>query len=132
MSLARHRTDIEQELITELEIAFPGLVLVGENADLAKQSPEDNWIKVSFTILDIRYPCLGGVRKEIDGICNVQVFAPLASGAGEASTKVDTVVDILKNSQLTGIEFLTFEVATGSLDSSWYILLLRAFYRAQD
>lgn len=132
MSLARHRTDIEQELITELGISFPGLIVVGENSNLAKQTPENAWIRTSFTLLDIRYPCIGGVRKEIDGICNVQVFVPLASGAGEASTKIDTVVDILKNSQLTGIEFLTFDVATGSFDSSWYILLLRANYRAQD
>lgn len=131
MSVARQRTDIETELMTQMELARPGFVIYGENSD--EKVPSDiEWARMSLTIIDMVYPCLGQDRTETDGIFNTQVFVPLSSGAGLASTIVDEVRAILKASNLTGIEFLNFDVATGVVESGWYILLLRANYRAQD
>lgn len=131
MSLSRHRTDIETLVMAQMELARPGFVIFGENAD--EVVPTDvAWARMSFTLVDITYPCIGKLDVETDGLFNTQVFAPLASGAGLASTLVDEVRAILKGSNLTGIEFLNFDVATGTVEAGWYVLLLRATYRAQD
>ncbi len=131
MSLSRHRTEIETELMSEMELIHPGFVLIGENSRSIPIS-DTSWIRMSLTILDITYPCIGKDTERTDGLFNVQVHTPLAAGAGEASTLVDEVRTILKASTLTGIEFLSFDVATGSQESDWYVLLLRATYRATD
>lgn len=131
MSLARHRTDIETEFMTEMGVIHPALVMIGENADV---DPPENvaWIRMSLTILDIIYPCINNSKEQTEAIFNVQVFTPVGQGAGEASTLVDEAKAILKGSTLTGIEFLSFDVATGSVEAGWYSLLLRATYRAFD
>lgn len=131
MSLSRHRADIETELITELQLLHPTLVIFGENADI---DPPENaaWIRMSITIIDIIYPCINSAKEETDALFNVQVFTPVGQGAGEASTLVDEAKVILKASTLTGIEFLSFDISTGAIEGGWYGLLLRARYRAQD
>ncbi|MDH3375356.1 MAG: DUF4128 domain-containing protein [Gammaproteobacteria bacterium] len=132
MSLARHRTEIETELITEMQLLRPGLVIIGENADTpaANNAP---WLRMSITVLEIFRPCIGiNSKTRTDALFNVQVFTPLAQGAGEASSIVDEAISVLRNSTLTGIEFLTFDVSTGVVESDWYTLLIRARYRADD
>jgi hypothetical protein len=131
MGIANQRTLIEQELITEMQLLYPGMVLLGENADIPPPSNEP-WIRMSITVLDIIYPCLGQLSEETDALFNVQLFVPLGTGAGEASTRIDAARSILKSSALSGIEFLTFDVATGVVESDWYVLLLRAQYRARE
>jgi len=109
----------------------PTIVLMGENADV--DVPDNSaWIRMSATIVDIFHPCIGKDDTETDGIFSVQVFTPIGHGAGEASQLIDEARAILKNSGLTGIEFLSFGVSTGELESDWYSLLLRADFRAQD
>lgn len=131
MSLARHRTDIETELMTAMQVLHTGMMIVGENADDDPPSKKA-WIRMSITIIDITYPCINNIKMETDALFNVQVFTPLAEGAGEASTLVDEARAILKSSTLTGIEFLSFDVSTGVVESDWFTLILRARYRAQD
>lgn len=131
MSLARHRTDIETEFITQMQLLHPSMVVIGENAD-TPPAAEQAWIRMSITVLEIYRPCIGKSNTRTDALFNVQVFTSLAKGAGEASTIVDEAITILKNAVLTGIEFLTFDVSTGVQESDWYTLLIRARYRADD
>lgn len=131
MGLANQRTLIETELMTQMNIQFPNIAIFGENSD---ETPPPNavWIRMSITVLEIIYPCLNNVSEQTDALFNVQVFAPLAKGAGEASTKVDAAKSILRNSNLAGIEFLSFDIATGVVEAEWYNILLRATYRARE
>ncbi len=131
MSLARQRTYIETLLIAGMQALNPGLALFGENSDIAPPSNEP-WIRMSLTLVDITYPCLGQLHVETDGIFNVQIFTPIGEGSGAASALLDQARKILKDSSLTGIEFLSFGASVGELESDWYTLLLRAEYRAQD
>lgn len=131
MSVSRHRTEIESALIGGMKLLYPDMVLMGENADVDHPAT-DPWVRMSLVIIDVTHPCLGKDDTQTDGMFNVQVFTPIGSGAGEASTLVDEARKILKSSTLTGIEFLSFSVSTGELESDWYTLLLRADYRAQD
>lgn len=131
MGLANQRTLIEAELMTQMNIQFPGIAIFGENSD--EVTPANAaWIRMSITVLEVIYPCLNNVSEQTDALFNVQVFTPLAQGAGEASTKVDAAKSILKNSNLAGIEFLSFDIATGVVEAEWYNILLRATYRARE
>lgn len=130
MSLARHRTDIETEFISQMGLLHPSLTIVGENADTPPGVA--SWMRTSITVLEIFRPCIGKGNIRTDALFNVQVFTPLAIGAGEASTLVDDGVTILKDAVLSGIEFLTFDVSTGTIEADWYSLLIRARYRADD
>ncbi|MCP4256816.1 MAG: hypothetical protein GY774_04715 [Planctomycetes bacterium] len=131
MSFVRHRTEIETLLMDSMKALHPSLVVIGENA---KESPEqrDAWCRMSFTIINITAPCIGGKFTRTDAIFNVQMFTALGLGSGEATALVDDAKLILENSSLTGIEFLNFDVDTGVQEDSWYGLLLRAYYRAQN
>jgi hypothetical protein len=132
MGLATQRTLIDTELTTELQILRPAFILIGENADEPQPSNEP-WIRMSITLLDIFYPCLGSdVKAQYDAIFNVQIFSPLAIGSGDVSLIADQVRGILRGSSLIGIEFLNFDVATGSIEADWYGLLMRCNYRAND
>lgn len=131
MSLARHRTDIETEFMTQMPLLNPGLVIVGENADTPPVK-NGSWIRMSFTVLEVFRPCIGKGGIRTDALFNIQIFTALAQGAGEASSLVDDAITVLKDATLSGIEFLTFDVSTGVVEADWYSLLIRARYRADD
>ncbi len=131
MSLARHRTAIETVLMSGLRALRPGFILFGENA-LEDSANDESWVRMSITTLDITFPCLGNDTKRTDAIFNAQIFTPLAMGANEGSVIVDECVSILKAGTFTGISFLEFDIPTGTKESDWYVLLLRATYRATD
>ena len=132
MSVSRHRTAIEELLISSFAISRSSMVLVGENAN----SPSGNnaaWARMSVTVLSIYFPCIGQDGfKRTDALFNFQIFTPLATGAEEASDIVDEAIDILRNSAISGIEFLEFDVSTGDVQADWYNLTMRATYRADD
>jgi len=131
MSLANQRTLIEGEFMTEMALVDSDVLLIGENAD-QQPTGDKSWIRMSITILEIYYPCIGQSQTRTDAIFNVQIFTPLAIGANKASTLVDEAVAILKGSNLPGIEFLTFDVSTGVIESDWFSIVLRATYRATE
>ena len=132
MSLAAQRTTIEAGFITAMDISKPGLIIIGENADV--DPPESAaWVRMSITVLDIIYPCINNEHEQTDAIFNVQIFTPIGQGASEASIIADAAKLTLRADNYgNAISFLSFDLSTGAIEAGWFSLILRATYRAQD
>ena len=132
MSLATQRNLIETAFMSAMDISEAGIIMIGENADTP--APDSGaWIRMSFTLLDIRYPCVNNyTHEETDGIFNVQVFTPLGEGAFRASRIVDNAKAALRDADFSdSIAFINFDAGAGVVEADWYSILLRATYRAQ-
>ena len=130
MTLTEQRTVIESGFMSAMAISSPDTILIGENADVPLPSI-GSWIRMSITIIDITYPCLGTEHEEIDGIFNVQVFIPLAQGVAKALTIIDNAKTALRGTY-DKVAFRSFDMSTGQAEADWYSITLRATYRAQN
>lgn len=131
MSLDRHRNEIEGLFMPAILLYDANITIIGENGEIDPPA-EKPWIRMSITIIDNRETCINNDKEETIGFFNVQVFTPLAQGAGEASKIVDEAKRILRSANLNAISFLNADVATGQKEDGWFHLLLRAKYRAID
>ena len=130
MNLATQRTRLETGFMTGMLLLYPGLVMLGENAD-TDPVEESKWLRMSITVLDTSKPCIGNDHEETEAIFNVQIFTRLGIGAAEVSALADAARSVLSNGSYENISFLSFDISTGSVEADWFSLILRASYRAQ-
>ena len=131
MNLNDQRVTLETGFTTAMSIAIPGLLMIGENAD-SDPALESEWLRMSITVLDTYYPCIGLDHEITDAIFNVQIFTRLGTGASRASIIADAAKSALrgKNYGLT-IAVSSFDTSVGAVEADWFSLILRATYRAQ-
>ena len=129
MSIARQRTDIETFVFAQLPLVEPTVDMTFENSDFKPKSNSE-WVRFSFSFADMTQRCIGkdGALETL-GFFNVQIFTPVAQGAGRASIIMDSMVEILRKSNLTGIEFLSYDASFVGQEAGWYNNILRAYYR---
>ena len=130
MNLDTQRTRLETEFAALMTATYPNLVMIGENADIDPVE-ESEWLRMSITVIDVIYPCIGSDHEQTDAIFNVQIFTRLGIGASQASKLADAAKSALKTGSYEGISVQSFDISTGVVEADWFSLILRATYRAQ-
>ena len=133
MSYVDQRTGIETAFMTDFPVLQPNVLITGENADVDNlPATNTSWVRMSLTIGETFRNCIGKKDLTTNGIFNVQVFTPLAIGAGQATKIIDDAITVLRDANINKVEFLNYETSFIGTESGWYYNLIRARYRAFD
>ena len=130
MNLNTQRARIETEFVALMTATYTDLLMIGENAD-TDPVEESEWLRMSITVVDVIYPCIGNDHEETEAIFNVQIFTRLGIGATKASQIADAAKSALRTGSYENISFQSFDISTGAVEADWFSLILRASYRAQ-